>query len=74
MTAHHHAPLRGAQTLGEPSAAPGASAEAELLKAAIALASHLDLATVLQQFVETAARLTGARFAAMGVLDAYGET
>jgi len=74
MTAHHHAPPRASQIRGAGSAAPDSSAEADLLKAAIALASHLDLATVLQQFVETAARLTGARYAAMGVLDAYGET
>lgn len=52
----------------EEGATPG------LFDAVIALASHLELSTVLQQFVETAARLTGARYAAMGVLDAYGET
>jgi signal transduction histidine kinase len=46
----------------------------DLLQAVLALASHLDLATVLQEFVETGARLTGARYAAIGVLDTYGET
>lgn len=56
------------------SAPHGTPPGADLLDAVIALASHLDLPTVLQQFVETAARLTGATYAAMGVLDAYGET
>lgn len=46
----------------------------ELLDAVLALTSHLDLPTVLQQLVEAGARLTGARYAAMGVLDAFGET
>ncbi len=52
----------------------GTGAESDLLEAVIALASHLDLPTVLQQFVVTAARLTGAAYAALGVLDPYGET
>jgi signal transduction histidine kinase len=65
------------QTVTGASRAPAPSEEGvptDLLEAVIALASHLELPTVLQQFVETAARLTGARYAAMGVLDAYGET
>jgi signal transduction histidine kinase len=53
---------------------PEPGLQRDLLTAVIALASHLDLSTVLQEFVETGARLTGARFAAIGVLDAYGET
>lgn len=53
---------------------PVAASESDLLQAVIALASHLDLATVLQEFVETGARLTGARYAAIGVLDDRGET
>ena len=77
MTAHHSA-AHGRTSLDAPVRPPSAgeadAPQADLLKAVIALASHLDLPTVLQQFVETASRLTGARYAAMGVLDAYGET
>lgn len=53
---------------------PSAELQRDLLQAVIALSSHLDLSSVLQEFVETGARLTGARYAAIGVLDAYGET
>ena len=66
--------------LDKPGAGPAATDPAEpqvqrdLLQAVIALATHLDLAKVLQEFVETGARLTGARYAAIGVLDPYGET
>ncbi len=61
---------------GRPSAPDEADAgpQRALLQAVIALSSHLELAGVLQEFVETGARLTGAHYAAIGVLDAYGET
>ena len=40
-----------------------------LLDAGIALNSELSLETLLQRTVETAAALTGARYAALGVID-----
>jgi signal transduction histidine kinase len=43
-----------------------------LVEAGIALSSELSLEAVLQKLVETAATLTGARYAALGVLDASG--
>ena len=43
-----------------------------LVEAGIALSSELSLEAVLQKLVETAATLTGARYAALGVLDAAG--
>src|SRR6266545_4600984 len=43
-----------------------------LVDAGIALTSNLSLDAVLQQLVETAADLTGARYAALGVIDASG--
>lgn len=43
-----------------------------LVEAGIALSSELSLEAVLQKLVETAASLTGARFAALGVLDPSG--
>lgn len=43
-----------------------------LLDAGIALASELSLDSLLQKLVETAAELTGARYAALGVIDAAG--
>ena len=44
----------------------------ELVDAGIALSSELSLDTLLQRLVETAARLTGARYAALGVIDETG--
>ncbi len=44
-----------------------------LVEAGIALSSELSLDSVLQKLVETAADLTGARYAALGVLDPSGE-
>jgi two-component system, NarL family, sensor histidine kinase DevS len=44
-----------------------------LVEAGIALSSELSLEAVLQKLVETAAELTGARYAALGVLDPSGE-
>ena len=44
-----------------------------LVEAGIALSSELSLEAVLQKLVETAAALTGARYAALGVLDPTGQ-
>ena len=44
-----------------------------LLDAGIALSSELSLDALLQRLVETAAELTGARYAALGVLDPSGQ-
>jgi len=44
-----------------------------LLDAGIALSSELSLDAVLQRIVEAAAELTGARYAALGVIDQSGE-
>ena len=43
-----------------------------LVDAGIALSSELSLDAVLQRLTETAANLTGARYAALGVIDASG--
>src|SRR4051794_10874674 len=43
-----------------------------LVEAGIALTSELSLEALLQRLVETAAELTGARYAALGVLDPSG--
>jgi signal transduction histidine kinase len=43
-----------------------------LVEAGMALASELSLDSVLQRLTELAAELTGARYAAMGVIDATG--
>ena len=43
-----------------------------MVDAGVALASELSLDAVLQKIVETAAELTGARYAALGVLDPSG--
>lgn len=52
----------------------GSLAAAELLQAALGLASDLDLPTVLQRFVAASADLTGARYGAINVLDARGRS
>ena len=44
-----------------------------LLDVGIALAGELTLEGVLQRIVEAAAELTGARYAALGVLDPSGQ-
>jgi signal transduction histidine kinase len=44
----------------------------ELHEAAVALNSELSLDAILQKLVETAARLTGARYGALGVIDPSG--
>ena len=45
-----------------------------LVDAGIALSSELSLDALLQRLVETAAELTGARYAALGVIDKAGGT
>src|SRR5688500_4289771 len=45
-----------------------------LVDAGIALSSELSLEALLQRVVETAAELTGARYAALGVIDRSGQT
>jgi signal transduction histidine kinase len=45
-----------------------------LLDAGIALNSELSIDALLQRLVETAAQLTGARYAALGVIDKSGRT
>jgi signal transduction histidine kinase len=45
-----------------------------LVDAGIALSSELDLERLLQRLVETAATLTGARYAALGVIDRAGQS
>ncbi|MBV8195772.1 MAG: GAF domain-containing sensor histidine kinase [Candidatus Dormibacteraeota bacterium] len=52
----------------------GASADRSrrLLEAGMALSSELSLAAVLQRVVELAAELTGAQYAALGVIDIQG--
>ena len=49
-------------------------AAAELLEAALGLASDLDLPSVLQRFVAASAELTGARYGAINVLDSRGRS
>jgi GAF domain-containing protein len=44
-----------------------------LVNAGIALSSELSLDALLQRIVETAAELTGARYAALGVIDKSGQ-
>ena len=45
-----------------------------LFDSALALTSRLDLREALQEFVEAARRLSGSRYAAMGILGSRGET
>lgn len=52
----------------------GSVAAAELLQAALNLASSLDLPSVLQRFVAASTDLTGARYGAINVLDARGRS
>ena len=49
-------------------------AAAELLQAALGLASDLDLPSVLQRFVAASSELTGARYGAINVLDSSGRS
>ena len=50
--------------------AQDADAAARLLEAGRSLVAELDLEVVLERLLETARELTGARYAAIGVLDA----
>jgi signal transduction histidine kinase len=52
--------------------APNETRLRALLEAGIALSSELSLDALLQRIVETAASLTGARYAALGVIDESG--
>jgi GAF domain-containing protein len=45
-----------------------------IVDAGVALASELSLDAVLQRIVEAAAELTGARYAALGVIDPSGQS
>lgn len=45
-----------------------------VLSKALDLTTTLDRETALQYFVDSACELTGAKYAALGVLDAYGDT
>lgn len=51
-----------------------ADSDAGLFDSALSLTSRLDLRDALQEFVEAARRLTGAKFAALGILGSRGET
>lgn len=51
-----------------------ATERSSLLGAALNVASHLDITEALRSFVDRAARLCGARYAALGVLDSRGNT
>jgi signal transduction histidine kinase len=51
---------------------PGEGRLRALLDAAMAIGSELSLDALLQRLVETAAELTGARYAALGVIDRTG--
>jgi signal transduction histidine kinase len=53
-------------------APPDESRLRALFEASVALTSELSLDSLLQRLVETAASLTGARFAALGVIDESG--
>lgn len=53
---------------------PIGSDSEEMMTAALDLTAQLDLEALLSHLVKRAQRLTGARFAALGVLDARGET
>ena len=54
------------------SATPSEPRLRALVEAGIALASELSLDGLLQRLTEVAAELTGARYAALGVIDASG--
>lgn len=51
---------------------PASTGVTELLDAILAVASELDLPAVLDRFVQVSARLTGARYGAINVLDSHG--
>ena len=51
---------------------PAESRLRALFESSVALTSELSLDALLQKLVETAAALTGARYAALGVIDESG--
>src|SRR5262245_5978959 len=55
-----------------PESDPATNRLRVLVEAGIALSSELSLDALLQRIVETAAALTGARYAALGVIDRRG--
>ncbi len=59
-------------TLLRVAAPPDESRLRALFEASVALTSELSLEALLQRLVETAASLTGARYAALGVIDESG--
>lgn len=61
------------EPIGYPIPSTAASTDG-LFDSALALTSRLDLKSALQEFVESARRLTGARYAALGILGSRGET
>jgi signal transduction histidine kinase len=67
----HTEPVGGRLAVVDPAATVGNRLRA-LLDAGIALTSELSLDAVLQHVTEAAAKLTGARYAALGVIDAHG--
>ena len=48
--------------------------DSRLLEAALDVTSSLDLQRILENFVERACALTGARYAGLSVLDTWGDT
>ncbi|WP_457520699.1 sensor histidine kinase [Streptomyces sp. TE3672] len=59
----------GAAPAAAPAPAPEKPALSMLLEAVLGIGSDLELRTMLQQIVDTATALTGARYGALGVLD-----
>ena len=59
----------GANKNGE---APSRDRLRRLIEVGIALSSELSLEALLQQLIETAVELTGARYGALGVIDRLG--
>ena len=55
--------------MDEHDASPARNRQRALVEAGIAVTSELSLDAVLQNLVETAAELTGARYAALGVIN-----
>jgi len=51
---------------------PGEARLRELIDASLAITSELSLDALLQRLVETGVSLTGARYAALGVIDRNG--
>ena len=60
--------------VGGPTVELTGDALTDLLEAILAVARELDLPAVLNRFVQLCAELTGARYAAINVLDEHGES